>query len=349
MRAHGRFIFSLFMKRFFRAIAMMVVAMLVATAVVSCSKSKEFRVDAVSDDIGTQNVTLLYIDADGAFRQELVPAIDGKFSAVGLIDGPTYFEVLDASGRKLGEFIADGGDKIEARFSIENPENVSVKGNDDSELLVKWLAENRSGIDKGDVLGVNGAISAFVKEHDDQFVSTALLMKYFTVSGHEEEALQLLQGIDEKYRPGSKVLGFEQMLNMKLVGDSVKIDNIRMYSRADSAWVYTSRGARRNLVMLTDGDSRGADSIRKMVEAIKGVRITDMGCDRDTLLWKASLRNLPTDYPGDVERVWLPAGMATRGIAETAPADLPAFILTDSLGNILYRTTSTRAMARQLR
>ena len=35
-------------------------------AVASCSGSREFRLDVASDDIGTQNVTLVYY-SDGAY------------------------------------------------------------------------------------------------------------------------------------------------------------------------------------------------------------------------------------------------------------------------------------------
>lgn len=334
------------------------VLMVAIIVLAGCRDNPEFRLEAVSDDIGTQNVTIRYVDRNGAYRIDQVPAVNGSFSYVGTTDGPTYVEVFDSSNRLLGEFIAKGGDNIKARFAIANPENISIEGNDDAILLNEWLNHNRGSVMKGDSEAVNAAIEAFVRENPKQFASTALMLRYFTVAGHEQKALRLLQSIDEKYRPASKVLWFEQMLNISMEGSTAKIPQLRVFAREvtdtreDSAATFSPRGARYNLLLLTDNDSRGADSIRQMLNSITGgdnadhprLRIVDFGCDRDTLLWGASLRNLPDDYPADIHRYWLPEGPATPGLAEAAPPAIPAFILTDSLGAILYRTPSARAM-----
>lgn len=320
-----------------------------AFLLLGCSKNPEFRLDAVSEDVGTQNVIVRYVDITGTYHIEQIPAVDGKFSYVGRIDGPTYIEILDASNRLLGEFIADGGDEIKARFSVANPQNIKIEGNDDSTLLQDWLAKNRGAIMKGDAAAVNDAIETFVNGNPKQFASTALLLQYYTVAGYEEQALQLLQSINEKYRPEGKVRWFEQMLNLSMEATTVTIPDMRVYAKGvsdagkDSAFVYTPRGSRLNLLIISDNESRGADSIRRMIEALESVRVIDLGMDRDTLLWGVSLRNLQ-DYPADVEHYWLPAGPATPGLAEAAPPAIPSFILTDSLGQVIYRTPSTADM-----
>lgn len=314
----------------------------------SCSSNPEFRIDAASDDIGTQNVSFRYLDADGAYRNDMVTAIDGKFSFVGRLGGPTYIEVYDAAGKKLGEFIADRGDNIKARFSVLNPENITVEGNKDAELLKDFMDKNRGAVLKGDTEAVNAAIAAFIADNPKQFASTALLLNYFTVIGHEQKALRLLQSIGEKYRPGAHVLPFEQMLNMSLAASEVSIDSIRVFSRHDTAATYSPRGSLRNLIILADNETRGADSILRLLQTVvsPSLRIVDMGCDRDTLLWYSSLRSLPDDYPSETTHYWLPSGYATEGIAAAVPASNPYFILTDSLGSIIYRTPSATAMSR---
>lgn len=332
--------------------------LLPALMATGCSGSGEFRLDAVSDDIGTQNVTLIYSSGD-SYRVESVPAIDGQFSITGNLSAPAFVEVYTGNGSLLGEFIAEGGDHIEARFSALNPENISIKGNKDAETLAKFLKENRELVDNNDFDGLNKAIETFVRKNPDRFVSTVLLTRYFTVEGYEEPAFELTMLIPEKYRREKFTGGFEQMLNRSISSDTTAITGIRAYSQGDSAAVFIPAGAEVNLLMLTDSDSRSTDSIRVLLSALRGgspseetLRIVDFGCDRDTMLWNTSLRSLPKDYPASVTRLWLNAGMATEGIAITAPTAIPYFILTDSTGRMLYRgasATATRAAFGRIR
>lgn len=314
-----------------------------------CSGSREFRLDAASDDIGTQNVTLIYYTG-GSYHVESVPAIDGQFSVTGSLSAPTYVEVYTGTGSLLGEFIVEGGDHIEARFSALNPENISIKGNDDAESLAEFLKNNRKLVDSNDFDGLNRAIEEFVRDDPERFVATVLLTRYYTVEGYEDKAIELIQMIPEKYRKENFSEGFEQMLNVSLASDTLSLKEIRAFSKEDTAATFLPGGTRLNLVMLTDNDSRGADSIKAMISALRAgspavdsLRIVDLGCDRDTLLWHSSLRALPEDYPRDVTRLWLNAGVATEGIALAAPTTIPYFLLADSTGRLLYRGPSASA------
>lgn len=327
----------------------LLLSLLTATTLTACSGSKEFRLDAASDDIGTQNVTVIYSAGDG-YRIESVPAIDGQFSLTGSLSSPTFAEVYTSSGSLLGECIIEGGDHIKARFSALNPENIKIEGNDDAELLAEFLKDNRPLVVGDDIDGLNRAIEDFVRKNPKRFASTVLLTRYFTVEGYEEKAAELLGLIPDKYRRANFSEGFEQMLNTSLSSDTLVINEIRAYSRGDSAIIFSPAGTRINLLMLTDNDTRPTDSIKDLISALRtgaqaeeALRVTDLGCDRDTLVWHASLRAIPEDYPAGVDRLWLNAGMATEGVAEASPTTIPYFILTDSTGKLLYRGPSASA------
>lgn len=328
-----------------------VISVVAALFITGCSGSREFRLDAASDDIGTQNVTLIYYTTESdSYKVANVPAIDGKFSVTGTLSTPAYVEVYTAAGSKLGEFIVEGGDHIEARFSAMNPENISIKGNEDAEMLAGFLEENREAIGAGDTDGVNRAVEAFIRERPKQFVSAVLLTRYFSVEGYEKTALELISLIPDKYRPANFTEGFEQMLNSSLATDTLAITSVRAYSQGDSACTFFPAGARTNLLMITDNECRDADSIKALVSALRSgnpaeetLRIVDFGCDRDTMLWHSSLRTIPADYPSGVIRMWLNAGMATDGIAQGAPSQIPYFMMTDSTGRLLFRGASASA------
>lgn len=322
---------------------------LASTLLAACSRTKEFTAELDSDDIGTQNITLTYF-ADDAWNTEQISALNGHFSIKGAVSGPTYFEVYTSSGTLLGAFIADGGDEITGRLSALNPENYHLKGNDDSQALVKWIADNRKALDKKDISAINRAVAEEIQRDPDRFLATALLLNYFSFPGYEKQALQLLQLIPEKYRPRDYTMGAEQLLSASLAADSASITNIRTFCQADSILTFTPNGAHINLLILTDDQCRAADSIRQLIATLragaptaKQLRITDLGIDRDTLLWHSNLRSLPQDYPSGVDRLWLNEGPATEGIAPLAPTDIPYFILADSTGRVLTRTPSATA------
>ncbi len=315
----------------------------------SCSGSREFRLDAVTDDIGTQNVSLIYYSG-GSYHIKSIPAIDGQFSLSGSLSAPTFVEVYTNSGALLGECIIDGGDVIKARFSKLNPENIKIEGNKDAEQLAEFLKENHQLIDSIDTAGLNQAIESFIKKDPKRFVATVLLSRYFTVQGYEQTALELIQLIPNKYRKDQFSLGFEQLLNRSIESDSITINQFRAFSHKDTVTSFSPTGTKINLLMLTDNDTRSADSIKEMLSVLRAgdpkvdsLRIVDLGCDRDTMLWHSSLRSLPEDYPDNITRLWLNAGMATEEVALTAPTTIPFFILTDSTGRLLYRGQSTIA------
>lgn len=322
---------------------------LAALLAVSCSGSREFRIDVASDDIGTQNVRLLYYTG-GSYRNENVTAIDGKFSVKGSLDSPAFIEVYTATGSLLGVLIVEGGDHVEARLSALNPENISVKGNDDAEELASFLADNRELIQKNDFDAVNRNIEAYVRKNPGDFVSVVLMARYFRTDGYEPLAAELLRLIPAKLMENGYATGLEQMLSASLAADSATITTVRGFSRGDTAAVFSTSRTPYSVVMLTDDKSRGADSIRSVLSVLRGgspasrLAIADLGCDRDTMLWKASLRNLPADYPAGVERLWLVGGMADGAVSPAAPADIPYFMLTDSAGRIIYRGSSATAL-----
>jgi hypothetical protein len=324
---------------------------LCALVLCCCSGQREFRIDVTSDDLGTQNISIIYY-ANGAYNCETVSAIDGKFTINGMLADPTLVELFTANGAPLGSLIVDGGDDIEAHLSVMAPENMTIKGNKDSELLVEFLNDNQQALKTNNADALNRAVEAFIRENPKRFLSIVLLTRYFTVEGYEKLALELFQQIPDKYRRPDFTAYFEQLLSTALASDTLTIGNIRTFSPGDSAFIFKPAGAKLNLLMLTDNDSRTTDSVKAMLTAIRGgaptkemLRITDFGCDRDTLVWHSSLRNIGNieNYPSDVDHLWLVAGAASDGIFQTAPSSIPYFILTDSTGRMLYRGASVAA------
>lgn len=331
--------------RYIKFIYIMLAGLLTA----ACSRSGDFHLEVASDDIGTQNVKVVYF-SNGTYQTKNLNAIDGKFSVDGTVDGPSYLEVYTSNGALLGTLIVEGGDDIKARLSALNPENISVEGSDDSESLLKFLADNRENIAKNNFDQLNHNIEEFVRKNPDDYLSTVLMGNFFHYGGYEELALELLNLLPEKNTGNGVLLGVTQLLSASLSADTTRVATIYGFCEADSALTVSTAHTRLNVLLVTDDRSRAADSVSKMLSALRAganarkLAIYDLGCDRDTIVWHSSLRNIPESYPDSVNHLWLPAAEATPEIAALAPSDRPYFVLTDSLGKVLYRGASASAL-----
>lgn len=315
----------------------------------ACSRSGDFHLEVASDDIGTQNVKVVYF-SDGTYQVQNVNAIDGKFTVDGKVDGPSYLEVYTSNGVLLGSLIVEGGDDIKARLSALNPENISVKGSDDSKDLIQFLADNREIIAKNDFDRLNRNIEAFVRKNPDDYLSTVLMCNFFHYDGYGKLALELLNLLPEDNTANGVASGVEQLLSATLSADTTRVTSVRGYCRADSALVISPKGKRLNVLLITDDHSRLADTITSVLSTLRAgakaekLAIYDLGCDRDTMVWNSSMRNIPDNYPDSVQHLWLPAAEATPEIAALAPSDRPYFVLADSMGKVLYRGPSVMAL-----
>lgn len=358
------------------AVGRLLAGLLAPLLLVACGGGPAFRIDGTVDGLGTQNLTLVYY-ADGAVQQAYAPAVDSHFSMMGNTDEPALVWVYNNTGTLVGRLIVEGGDALEAHFSLSNPYEVSVKGNDDAELLARFIRDNATLLNridakaststarhqagtstatKADRDALNQAVESFVKKNRKSVAATAVLAEFYDYGdGNRQKALELLDLIDPDYRPD----GFTRPM-MSLIATSEFPDSlltarrsplrggIRVFGRDNKADTLSVRKNSHTLLMFTTDGSRRSDSVSDLIENLAerpSVKVADLSTDKDTAIWH---RSLPDAGQTDIARYWLPGGPAAP-VANTlrVSAD-PYFVITDSTARILYRGPSVSQARRVL-
>lgn len=356
-----------------RGAAFGVLCTALAVALAGCGSGPEFRVDGLVKGLGTQNLQVVYY-ADGAFQQVSAPAIDGKFSAIGRTDGPTLVWVYNNAGSPVGRFIADRGDALEVEFSVSNPLEVKMKGNDESELLARFITDNAtllakvnrasqsaSGATKATVAdhyALNEAVDRFVRRNSSSAAAAAVLTEYFWLDeSSRAQAVELLELIKADARPENIVRSFSYSLAETEFADSLLDarhsplrDGLRLVSdRGHGHDSLSVRDSRRTLLIFTDEHSRRSDSVSSLVKTAgsrAGVKIADISFDTDTVTWRRSIGDASE---AALLRFWAQGAAASPGLEPLRIGRLPFFVLCDSTARIIYCGSSASAALRATR
>lgn len=343
-----------------------ITCLLALLSATGCGSGPEFRIDGTVEGLGTQNLTLVYYDND-AVQQVNAPAVDSRFSMIGRTGSPTLVWVYNNTGTLLGRLIVEGGDAVEATFSINNPLDIRVKGNDDAVLLAKFMRDNATLLNRvtstaststgrhragtatatqADYEALNQAVESFVRKNRKSVAAAVVLSEFYNPAwSAQAKATELLELIPADYRPNAVTASMMSLVAATEYPDSLLTakhsplrKGIRVFSASgDADTLRISRG-RSTLLMFTRDGSRRSDSVSGLVESViqtQRTRIVDISLDNDTATWH---RSLPDDGQTDpVNRYWVPGATASAGINDLKIWCEPFFVVTDSTARILYR------------
>ena len=317
----------------------------------SCGNDGTFRINSTIENFGTGNLRVVYI-ANGAIQSVVAPAVDGKFSMTGRLDRPTLARIYTGNGNVVGRLIVKPGETIEATFDITDPTAVKFNGDNDSEKLAKFLSENAEYIKNSDTASLNAAIADYVRKNTNRLVSGLLMADYFTFTGNEALATELMNLLTDEVAGTASVSGLLSITSrLSTPSDSLSVASIRLFGTSDSLKVIDPADKARTLLMFTNVSNRNADSIKALEPMLQNpqLRVIDISCDPDTATWHASLKeqnSTRTDAKvphNAVERYWTPAPFNLTGLDEISIASVPWFIAADSTGRVLYRGPSASA------
>lgn len=310
----------------------------------SCGGDGEIRIDGRIDGMGTSNLRLVYYSAD-AVQTTNANAIDGKFMMTGRVSQPTLVRVYANNGAIVGRLAIEPGETVNVTFNLKEPWHMEADGNDDSEYLASFLKENADLIKNADRKGLNAAIDTYVRRYPKRGVSGILMTDFFSFAGNESQGAELLGLLQKAPRVLASTPTVE-LLNSGLAipADSMRLNTLTLFSTSDSLrQIDPSKGGRNTLIMITDSDSRNADSITAAVSKLKGryrasspMRILDIGVDKDTVAWHRSLASTGDAGVKGTEHFWALSPRHIKGLEEVTVGTVPWFILADSTGQVIH-------------
>lgn len=325
--------------------AYLLIFVLAAAMLAACGGGDTFRVIGTVDGLGTQNIRIVYY-SDQAVKSATTTVIDGKFNFEGRAAQPVIMELYTNTRSPIGRLVVRNGETVEARFSLGKPTEVSLKGNDTSEELAKFIKENKNILDSGNSGDVNEAITRYVTSHTGNFLSTVLLLTYYDCSLDGVMADSLMSMIDVGMRPASLVEGYYALLeHQRATVLSAPVVPLSLYSRADSMMMVNPMRSAKTLLGFTLSESGMRDSIVPRLNDLVadcdslGLQIVEISLDTDTAAWKKSIDDVKTGY----DYTWVPGAVAATGIRQLSVPGAPFFIVADSTGAQLYRGESIAA------
>lgn len=316
----------------------------------ACGADKEFRINGNVDGFGTGNLRLVYYNGEGV-QSLAATAIDGKFTVTGRLDKEVLLRIYTNNGNVVGRLLVAPGETVEAEFNISDPTKLKISGNDSSERLAKFIKDNGEIIRAGDTRTLNSAIEKYVTDNPRRAVSGALMADFYSTSGNEIKALELIGLLERDARNAAALDGLRDMLmDISIPNDSLTLGKFRVFGPGDTLNTIDPASSPLTLISVTDTESRKTDSVANAMEIIikslgKKLYAADISADPDTAAWRRSLRALEANgkTPEEIVRYWSPSPFNIEQFSRMPVERLPWFIVADSTGQVIYRGASVSA------
>lgn len=273
----------------------------------------------------------------------MASAIDGKFSFTGSSKKPALLTVTTAQRTVLAHLVVKNGDAIELKLNSADPLFMEVKGNKISAEYADFLKLNHDILSNRDNDEINRLIEKLITENNKRLSTTVAFLLHYEFRDCPSRADSILNLIDSDARPTQFIAGYRSQLDrFDKETESGIIEPFTMFCSDDTLTTFNPAGARRSLLVFTKGTSARLDSINAAIDSIAPEKndstaaVINISLDTDTATWKQTL----ADAPARGLNLWAPGAVSSTRLHRFAITRLPMFIVTDSIGNCLYRGES---------
>lgn len=321
------------------------IALLSLLLTASCSKKKHFTVSGELEGLGAQAVEMTWYAAGGIQRIS-APAQEGRFSLRGAAPTPTLCVISMANAGDIATLVVRDGDKINLRGSINDPLAIKASGNSESEKISEWTSVNAQVIRAGDARLLNRSIASFVSDNRKSLASAALLVTRFQTPGYELLADSLMTLIDPAARPVSLMQNFNSLLADQLMRhESGEVRSMLLWGRNDSVYRYNPIAHSLSVIAFR-APGTPTDSMATLLRDLSAtyperrLAVIEISTARDSASWKQSTARDSAAW----HQTWAPGSVAAPEVERLKVPRIPFVIIADSMGQQIYRGSSTAAV-----
>ncbi|MDE6300256.1 MAG: hypothetical protein K2M19_00885 [Muribaculaceae bacterium] len=317
-----------------------IILLVIGTVAAACGHPDSFRVEGKLDDGATINLRVVY-HTDRGVMTGITSSNSGVFAFEGYGSDGTMVELYDNDYRLQARFPARNGTDIKLDVARANRYASRATGYPDAEQYTEFLATNAEKLKNGTSEERNAILADYIAGNTGSMVSLMLLWGEFDASDQVALADSLAGLLDQELRTFAPARRFFETVSQV---PAAKADSIQY--RAHRGRVHTFTAGEDGPALLVFSDSRTsdhrklADSLHRIVRLAKStpVKIFDFNCDSDTSTWRrTTLTDSATWTQG-----WLEGGPAAPGVERLRLPTLPYYIVVDSAGNTVERTTSSQ-------
>lgn len=320
-------------------IVRLLMAVVAAAAVWGCGHGDRFTVKGEVSGKPSMNLRIVYY-TDGKVVTGVTAARDGSFTFDGHAPENALVEIYDNDYRLLGRLVARDGDDVQAVLDRDNRYAISLKGNDISEQWAEFLNSNADALEAGKG---EHAIADYVSAHRDTPLSALLVVTEWNTSGHGAvSADSLLSLINPECRASGMIAGYDAILARVSSSTShTRIVNIPYLASGNVHKMFRPRDSRLSLIAVSNSGSE-RDSIVAQLRRLSPhqgrnhLGIIDLSVDPDTLAWHRAVMNDSATWA----QGWVAGAISGQALQRLGLPRVPYFIVTDSLGEQLWRGES---------
>ena len=316
---------------------------LLGTLLCGCS-SDNFKVNVELDDMGTQNLRVVFRSDSGMTDTWLI-AHDNKLKFQGHSELPTIVTLLDRQGQIIMRAMAVNGDHITARGKWTCRDSIEVSGTKLNEQWTAFRLKNLPlyAVDRRDQL--DRAIEEYVRGHRSDLLSTVLLISDYGTLTNYGRTDSLIAIIDPDAKPAALLNGYQQW--RETVARPVEqLFSMRLYDKRTGDFESLPFTGRTRLTAFWSRGKERDPQHRDMVDAMRNLKerygerlaVADVLIDADSVRWHRILRNDSTSW----QHCWAPGGPADQELMQLRIVAAPLYLVTDSTGNVRYRGNDIR-------
>lgn len=301
----------------------------------ACTGGSKWKLEGNIRGLGNGSLRLVWQNESGTVSEAFVTATGDRFKAEGTCPGSTFVAMYHGQTRLLTIFVAEGGDKIQIKGDLINPNGFKIRGNDLSERWFAWKGEHSSQYQNPNRDGLNAEIEKYVKSHPDDELSAVLaLVDYYP--SRAADTYRLLTSLDGKVLPPSLMSSLHSS-QLQATDRAGRMGIITAWDTEGERVVLRPKDSRYTLLLLWNtawltGRESSIAKINALRDSLDDLRVYAIYMDADTQAWRPSIKG---DEMRQWHHLWAPAGLATPSMTSLGAGELPAVIVADSTGKII--------------
>ncbi|MCC8114628.1 MAG: DUF4369 domain-containing protein [Bacteroidales bacterium] len=314
----------------------------------SCGDEEKFDITGEVAGNPTMNLYMRYY-GDDKVMSGVTAVKNGKFEFFGSSKQPTIVEIMDNEYRILGRVYIANKQSVNVKLDRHNPYKMQASGTKINEDWSRAINPKADSLLTAKGPALNRMVEEYIAKNPQNFVSTLMFVTTYDSSVDPFRADSVLKSIDPEARIGRVLDGYamvggryaeeeaSQPIDSLLYRPLVR-DTVRIFRPSDNAL---------SLLVISQEKNDRKDSIVPMLKRVHeggDVRILDIMLCSDTSTWRRTVRVDSAKW----EQGWVPGTIFASGLDRLAIPHLPFFIITDSLGHQLYRTSSPSCAERAL-
>lgn len=297
------------------------------------SCSKPFKIQGNIDGTANRKIRVIYATAQGVTDQWICAEGD-RFEVTGHTDGLALVTIADDTGRQLARFVLADGDNVQVRGAMSDLCRMECKGPDVDERWMRFIADNASIYQARDAAGINTQIEAYCAKHPDDVLSTVLLLFDYS-QGQRSRMGQLLQNLNPESKNEDLMKVWNAFRKATEVSKAKKIGHTVMWSSTGGYETFNPRQGKMSLLWLWSpgiGHANHVSQLKKLKRALPTLQVADVLVEPDSSAWRPTLKGDSTTW----QHFWVPEGPMSPALKPLGISTTPLFVVTDSLGKILY-------------